>query len=654
MTSQAYRYLHSETGKLAEDLKKAYLAGQHIVYVIAPDPGVVREALRIEPIFKHVNRPHNSAQSTTTLTNVAVTSSQNLKFGIEGLEGFPSKGVPSICVVCCGVKESDNNKLNDSLRKYIYQIFDLTYSNDKRNTAVKSMVIVVSPVVPEIPADIISECRIVRVASPEEYEIREAVIDAVEKLDGIKLDGKPGLESFLRSIIQNMKGLTLKKIEHTFSRIKADLDQTFILPEDPRFASLESIIIEEKGKMIENSGILKLQKSGKSQKTVDGMANLTSWLRMRAPIIKNPQEANERALIGQPKGLLVSGIPGTGKSLAAKTASSQLGGLPLIQLDMGNIMDKYQGESERKLEEALKLTEAMSPCILWIDEIEKGMAGASGNSGSESMQRIFGKLLTWMQEKENRGVCCFVFATANSIDSIPPEFFRSGRFDEKFFTFLPSADECVDIFLGIISSQNKKYRNVNGIHDGNHRQLFDPKISSRGFFMDILNSDKVIRDKAKSDDRRPSTRNKFMTGSDIEALIERAKLLMYDGGEIEPKISAFVFGAERFRRALERALEEAQTYSQTNARDIAICYSKLAGYNFKPVSKNVIAPFSLYTELTEADLEENKNAKPFDLTSEDAKKHIAGLRHEYDRQLLIYVGVAANRFLQPKTSGGRS
>ncbi len=646
MTSLAFSYLHSEVGKLAEDLKKAYLAGQHIVYVIAPDPEVVRETLRIEPIFKLVNK--ESPKTSSAIVEMAAPLKQNLKWGLDGLANFPSRGVPSICVVCSGIDENENKKLNELLRRYVYEIFDLTYRNEKRETAMKSMVIVVTPVVPEIPADIVSECRIVRVSPPENWEIRKAIISAVEKLDGIKLEGKPGLESFLNSIVENTKGLTLKKIAHTFSRIKAELDQTFILPDDKeRFASLISIIIDEKGKLIENSGILKLQKSSKAQKSVDGMANLTEWLQMRAPIINKPQDANEKALIGQPKGLLVSGIPGTGKSLAAKTAASQLGGLPLIQLDMGNIMDKYQGESERKLEEALKLTEAMSPCILWIDEIEKGMAGASSGSGSDSMQRIFGKLLTWMQEKENRGVCCFVFATANSIDCIPPEFFRSGRFDEKFFTFLPSAEECVDIFLGNISSQNKKFRVVNAYTASEHRQLFDPAINDRGFFMDILNSDKVIRETAKVGDRRPSIQNKFMTGSDIEALIDRAKLLMYNSGKTEPVTSDYVYGASKFREALEQALNEAQTYSQTNPRDIALCYSKLAAYNFKPVSKKVIAPFNLYTELTEADLEENKDAKPFDLNTKEAKEHISKLTSEYDRQLLIYVSVAVNRFLKP-------
>lgn len=646
MTSLAFSYLHSEVGKLAEDLKKAYLAGQHIVYVIAPDPEVVRETLRIEPIFKLVNK--ESPKTSSAIVEMAAPLKQNLKWGLDGLANFPSRGVPSICVVCSGIDENENKKLNELLRRYVYEIFDLTYRNEKRETAMKSMVIVVTPVVPEIPADIVSECRIVRVSPPENWEIRKAIISAVEKLDGIKLEGKPGLESFLNSIVENTKGLTLKKIAHAFSRIKAELDQTFILPDDKeRFASLISIIIDEKGKLIENSGILKLQKSSKAQKSVDGMANLTEWLQMRAPIINKPQDANEKALIGQPKGLLVSGIPGTGKSLAAKTAASQLGGLPLIQLDMGNIMDKYQGESERKLEEALKLTEAMSPCILWIDEIEKGMAGASSGSGSDSMQRIFGKLLTWMQEKENRGVCCFVFATANSIDCIPPEFFRSGRFDEKFFTFLPSAEECVDIFLGNISSQNKKFRVVNAYTASEHRQLFDPAINDRGFFMDILNSDKVIRETAKVGDRRPSIQNKFMTGSDIEALIDRAKLLMYNSGKTEPVTSDYVYGASKFREALEQALNEAQTYSQTNPRDIALCYSKLAAYNFKPVSKKVIAPFNLYTELTEADLEENKDAKPFDLNTKEAKEHISKLTSEYDRQLLIYVSVAVNRFLKP-------
>lgn len=376
------------------------------------------------------------------------------------------------------------------------------------------------------------------------------------------------------------------------------------------------------------------------------MQSFVKWLEMRRAIIENPEEVQRLVNIPQPKGVLLSGIPGTGKSLAAKTTAHVFGDLPLLQLDMGNIMDKYQGESEHKLEEALKLTEAMSPCVLWIDEIEKGIAGASGGSGSsDSMQRIFGKLLTWMQEKEDKGVCCFVFATANSIDNIPPELFRSGRFDEKFFTFLPSASECIDIFRGIIIAQDKAYAKLNNINGNtnNSSQLFAPEISSWHFFKKILDSDHVLPDRDGTVKGKASRENKFMTGSDIEAIIERAKLIMFYENNADAHHSQYVYGEHKFKAALLKAIDEIKTYGQTNARNVALCFSQLAEYNFTPVSEKVIVPFEFY-EIANA---EDGEKLPFDLTSDKAKDYQNSLLTDYDREMFRYLGMAVNQYIKP-------
>lgn len=651
MAGYKKEYLDSQRGKLSEALKKAFLAGQNIVYAVTTDYSIVREMLRYQPLIltreKAETKQAGAVNHKDGIVTVekTISLSQTLFFGLDGLKNLKPQAA-SICVVLASARVELNVELNAVLKQYVAKVAGL--SSDITNLCYSSsMVIVVTPVVPEIPAEIAIYCRIVRVENPADWEIRNTIIDLVRQLDGKDISNAPGKDTYLRQVLLYTKGLTLQKIRQTFSRIKSELDKVFVLPNHTdEFTEFERIIVDEKTQMIENSGILKLQKSGRSLKQVNGMQSFVKWLEMRHAIIENPEEAKRCANIPQPKGVLLSGIPGTGKSLAAKTTAHVFGDLPLLQLDMGNIMDKYQGESEHKLEEALKLTEAMSPCVLWIDEIEKGIAGASGGSGSsDSMQRIFGKLLTWMQEKEDKGVCCFVFATANSIDNIPPELFRSGRFDEKFFTFLPSASECIDIFREIIIAQNKAYAKLNNMNGNtnNSSRLFAPEISSRHFFKKILDSNHVLPDRDESVKGKAPRENKFMTGSDIEAIIERAKLIMFHESNANIHNSQYVYGENKFEVVLLKAIDEIKTYGQTNARNVALCFSQLAEYNFTPVSEKVIVPFEFY-EIPNA---EDGEKFPFDLTSEKARNYRNSLLTDYDREMFRYLGMAVNQYIKP-------
>jgi len=144
-----------------------------------------------------------------------------------------------------------------------------------------------------------------------------------------------------------------------------------------------------------------------------------------------------------PKGVLIAGIPGCGKSLSAK-AAAKLFNIPLLRLDMGRLLGKYVGESESNMRKAIRLADALSPCVLWIDELEKAFAGiGEGGSGGEVTTRLFGSFLTWLQEKES---AAFVVATANDITKLPPELLRKGRFDEIFYVGLPQTAERRKIF----------------------------------------------------------------------------------------------------------------------------------------------------------------------------------------------------------------
>ncbi len=202
------------------------------------------------------------------------------------------------------------------------------------------------------------------------------------------------------------------------------------------------IVLSEKQQLIRRNGILEYMEEDEDIDDVGGLEELKHWLQQRSNAFS--QKARNYGL-PQPKGMLILGVPGCGKSLIAKT-TARLWSLPLIRLDMGRVYDgSTVGKSEANLRNALKVAESISPMILFIDELDKAFAGGAGSADSDAgtSSRIFGTFLTWMQEKKSP---VFVMATANRIEKLPGEFLRKGRFDELFFVDLPNAEERRDIF----------------------------------------------------------------------------------------------------------------------------------------------------------------------------------------------------------------
>jgi len=252
---------------------------------------------------------------------------------------------------------------------------------------------------------------------------------------------------------------TLKKVCHTYDTsvpddrirlIEAALGLT-IMEADKAFslAYIESgkltdaevpLIIREKESVIKKSGYLEYFHPKENMKDVGGLGVLKEWLRKRGRAF---DKGAEKFGLIYPRGILLLGIPGTGKSLTAK-AIGNLWQFPLLRLDMGKIFGGIVGESEKNISGALGIAEAIAPSILWIDEIEKAMAGleSSGSSDGGTTSRVLGTFLTWMQEKTKP---VFVIATANDISKIPPELLRKGRMDEIFFVDLPTKNEREEI-----------------------------------------------------------------------------------------------------------------------------------------------------------------------------------------------------------------
>ena len=242
-------------------------------------------------------------------------------------------------------------------------------------------------------------------------------------------DERPPVEELLVELARALCGLAEIEITNTLSLAYTDggdIDRGDL-----------PLIRAQKQQMIKKSGLLEMVEANERMEDIGGLEELKQWLLDKAVVFKDAERARKYG-VEIPKGVLIAGMPGCGKSLTAKAAARAFG-LPLMRMDMGRLMGKYVGESEGNMHRALTLTEASSPCILWIDELGKAFSGVqAGGGGSEITTRLFGNFLTWMQEKKSSA---FVVATANNISNLPPELLRKGRFDEIFYVDLPNPDE---------------------------------------------------------------------------------------------------------------------------------------------------------------------------------------------------------------------
>jgi SpoVK/Ycf46/Vps4 family AAA+-type ATPase len=232
----------------------------------------------------------------------------------------------------------------------------------------------------------------------------------------------------VQAFIKNLRGLSLNEIKRIVNNALRD---NAITAEDiPEMA-------EAKYKLLNKGNVLYYEHDTASFSNVGGLRTLKAWLEKRKPIFMGAEKLIANDI---PKGILLLGIQGTGKSLAAKSVSGTWG-IPLLRLDFGTLYNKFYGETERKTRESLKMAEMMSPCVLWIDEIEKGIASDTNDGGTS--KRVLGTLLTWMAEKDSK---VFIVATANDISILPPEIMRKGRLDEVFFVDLPDKSIRKEIF----------------------------------------------------------------------------------------------------------------------------------------------------------------------------------------------------------------
>lgn len=293
--------------------------------------------------------------------------------------------------------------------------------------------------------------------------------------------------------------------------------------------------------------------------TPGGMEGIEDWLRRKKIILDYPQRAKDYG-VRFPKGILIAGLPGSGKSLMAKYVAKKFD-LPLIQFKMDMVLQGVVGSSEQRIKQVLKLFEASAPCVIWIDEIEKEMAGMQGGGEADSgvNKRCLAKLLNWMQENEER---CFVCATANRTDDLPQELLRRGRFDRLYYSFLPLEAQCVDI-LG---------KHILRLKD-DAPLLFDASVFS----------DSVREMGYRLFDSISNQEHKFFTGSDIEGLVSDAKALMFE--DLSRDLSnGGAYSIEDLEVCLFQAMKSTITYTESNYDEVLDYWIGLRTHQFHNVA----------------------------------------------------------------------
>jgi SpoVK/Ycf46/Vps4 family AAA+-type ATPase len=293
-------------------------------------------------------------------------------------------------------------------------------------------IVLVSPMM-EIPTELEKEVTVLNYPLPTREDLSallDKIIEDVRQFKQVKIElDDAGRERLLQAAL----GLTLSEAENVFAKI---------IVKDERLSGEDvNEVFAEKQQIIRKSGLLEYYATDESFDNVGGLAVLKDWLNKRSAAFT--QEARDFGLPA-PKGILMLGVQGCGKSLCAKAVSNQWQ-LPLLRFDMGRMFGSLVGSSEENVRRAIAVAESVAPAILWVDEIDKAFAGSQGSGSTDggTTARVFGTFLTWLSEK----TCpVFVVATANDISQLPPELLRKGRLDEIFFVDLPSHEECKEIF----------------------------------------------------------------------------------------------------------------------------------------------------------------------------------------------------------------
>ena len=662
------RFQDTQLAKIVHEIKLAYLSHVPIVYMPTEQIELIRELVYsdrgMKTIIPHLKSEYESVAESSGIVHNEVLQKDNYFRNFAPKEEIIdsnnlscNKFVQQILndqnlFVYIGTSWkhecktrylADSNFEVKSIETCVADLLDYTLypklswdmsdskPNSTRQSVLKdglqrSLILVCTTHEEPIPEHLMPYSHIVRVPALSDEEIFETIIATLNDFE-VTIDlSDDELEKSLKAILIEMRGFSRKRIitliqtlifnnaiKHNFINLKKTLD---------------AIRFDKKEALSSCPGLKWEKTEGISE--ASGLGMITKWLDSYEPIFRDIKKAEDEGLC-IPKGILISGIPGSGKSLMAKTAANKLG-LPLISLDMGAMRGSHHGESENNLNRALALADSMAPCILWVDEIEKAFSGTSSNSGEGDNgvgKRMFGKFLTWMQEKKS---ACFVFATANDISNLPPELFRSERFSRKFFTFIPTCEECSLIFANEAKQVNKEYKAKLSNMTPEKRQvmpysIFDKEVEESSFWNQIINEvaeglfktanpfKKGKRFKSNDKGREfPEAYGWINTGEDILTLGPKGHVKLFTGADISSIFKEILHSlwtdkkrvaesseqirylSDDVRTIAKREIEIYKSYGETNLKDIVQCFIKLYENNFTPASNTCLFDFRRYID----------------------------------------------------------
>lgn len=464
---------------------------------------------------------------------------------------------PSILALSVHKPMRETENMNSSYFDKLLPFIDrYTQEADDSNAIRSSLVLLYGDEV-EIPSWISPYCYIVEEPYPERTEIEEIIQRKIDAFKTVKIP-KETIKTYATSFLGN----TLLEVENT-------VEYLLNLPDNSlthRPIIEDSVIVQEilaklKEQNVKRFGLLELMKIDYEEK-LGGMERFKKWLDVSKESILESDRLYRETGADRQKGILMCGIPGCGKSAAVNILATELN-LPVLKMDIGRLMGSFVGDSEHNIHKALRLAEAMSPCILYIDEIEKGFSGNNGTDSSGVAKRMFGILLTWMQECKKP---VYIFATANSLSGLPKEFFRSGRFDSLFALYMPTFKECIDIF----QKRMEKAEAIVKKQSSEKAALFMKECydaENLGIVMNYL-----------VDKRDSVVQHRFVTGADITKLVNIAlRQFSKRNGAINHV---------DWIQALKNAIDGTIVYGagEENLVSIAACYVQMMRLGFTPTS----------------------------------------------------------------------
>lgn len=655
-------FYNTQIGKILTEVKIAYLSETPIVYIPTDQKELIKELVNGQftdgAIIPRLTYDNTSKQliACNNFTCAADNYFWNVKITETDLNTKLNYECPHLFIYTTNSLKSVISYLNTFVDYFKFPKYTASidqnapYRKHSTQERIKrSLVIVNTPFEEKVPEEIAAYTQIIRVPQLSDDEIEYMFWSELHKC-GITLQIESARQIDMQNIITNLRGFSSEKIKKLVKTmvLTNSIDDSAI-----SWKKVRTILLDEKKRLLDKS--VSLHWEDIEANDAIGLGNVQKWISERSYIFCDPKKA-VKMNADVPKGILISGIPGSGKSLMAKQVARELN-LPLISMDMAAMRGGVVGESEHNMIRELKLAESMSPCVLWIDEIEKALSGSSSSNGDSGVaQRMFGKFLTWMQEKRD---ACFVFATSNDVTSLPPELFRSERFDAKYYTFLPSAEECAKIFTSQIISSNKRHKeklaSMRDIEkDSEYKLVFDEDLENEKVWLDILNRinnstltfNKYNRknpngsetDVHAIDSSILGPKNiKVFSGSDISAILKIVKHdILNNALKYKSSIkSDAIFKKDHVIESAEKIMADFKPYGETNIKDVVKCYLKLMINQFTSATDNEIISLSAY------DISTNTYIPDQELLIKLADKDRA-----YDR-VLYYKVISAINYYSP-------